>query len=100
MVHGTVAENTFSLVLAPGQGDTLWLETPISCFQLDLDYSGDIFQASQDVSTQDTSEMANSGQVSSALLICVWKGVGGGALGCSGAKPRSQWEFCLTLTQA
>lgn len=78
MVHGTVAENAFALALAPGQGDTPWLETPISRFQLNLDYSGDIFQASQDASTQNISEMANSGQVSSALLIRVWKGRGEG----------------------
>lgn len=61
--------------LAPGQGSTRWLETPISQFQLNLDYSGDIFQVSQSVSTQNISELAKSGQVSSALLI---RGVAGG----------------------
>lgn len=55
--------------LAPGQGNTLWLETPISHFQLNLDYSGDIFQASQGMNTENISEWAKSGQVSSALLI-------------------------------
>lgn len=70
-----MAENAFSL--DPGQGGTPWLKTPISHFQLNLEYFGDIFQASQDVSTQNISEMANSGQVSSALLICVWEGGGG-----------------------
>lgn len=98
MVHGPVAKDAFSL--APGQGDTPWPETPTSHFQLNLDYSGDIFQASQDVSPQNVSEMANSGQVSSALLLCVWEGRGRGTLGCSGAKLQSQWEFCLTLMQA
>lgn len=69
MVRGTVAENAFSRALASGQGKTMWLETPISHFQSKLDYSGDIFQASQGVSTQDISELAKSGQVSAALLI-------------------------------
>lgn len=66
------------------------LGTAISHLQLNLEHSGDIFQGSQGVSTQNISGLAKSGQVGSARLICMggW-GAEAAALGCSGEKPRS-----------
>lgn len=62
--------------------------TAISHLQLNLEHSGDIFQGSQGVSTQNISGLAKSGQVGSALLNRI-RGAGAAALRCSGEKPRS-----------
>lgn len=51
--------------LAPGEGNTLWLGTAISHFQFNLEYSGDIFQASQGVSKIWVGKI-RSGRLSSA----------------------------------
>lgn len=74
--------------VAPGERNTQWLGTAISHLQLNLEYSVDIFQVSQGVSTQDISGLAKSGQVGSALLIRM-RGAGAEALECSGEKPRT-----------
>lgn len=64
-----MAENVFSWHLVLGEGNTLWLGTAVN-FQLNLEHSGDIFQTSHGVSTQNISRLAKSGRVGSALLIC------------------------------
>lgn len=90
--------------LAPGETNKLWLGTAISHLQLNLEHSGDIFQGSQGVSTQNISGLAKSGQVGSARLICMGGECGKqqhwGAVGRSREVGLIQWEFCLTLLQA
>lgn len=67
MAYGTRVRDAF--FLAPSKGHTLWLGTAISHFQLNLDHSGDISQASQAVSTQTISVgKIRSGKLSPADL--------------------------------
>lgn len=67
--------------LAPGETNKLWLGTAISHLQLNLEHSGDIFQGSQGVSTQNISGLAKSGQVGSARLICMGGSAGSSSTG-------------------